>query len=393
MNIMEYFNLEVSPCKATLAFNASKEGIDSFLKIYGHLPTPPKSISFKQWHRPQRTWHSWCLRHNYHALATDPSPHRVFCASDINSLHDELRIQFLQTDQTNVIFAAGCNPQDGVPILTVNRKGWETFLNMLRCLRDKRYWFYVTEPNNESWLHLPFLLTSPYPGDPDDHVFKIVEFIRLEPEERVFLDLDEIKQHDENGCISFYMDMRSNSVGSLLFSQWMREFASSQDVSRNILNHWNDIFNSVRYGEPRWGEDIAPAWLYLMKTCTDSPYPIFSFGTRGDGTNDIYILGNAKGFEELADFVEEAAFTVDYDYSGSRPPNQRIRGYISLGVLFPDGVHPIKGWGLYYGGNHSPAYQSLSVDRADYKAVEEAERAFMNERIFYGDTGSRQDNG
>ncbi len=213
---VSYFNLEISPEGTAIVFNASKKGLDSFLKAYGNLEFPPAFISFVESRRPSRRWVSWEVKDNEEASVTDPSPYLGIINDHVwNDLMATLHFHFLEKDEGESILSAGMG--GGKIILFVNKKGWQNFLKLLRCLRHKSYWFYITPPNPKFVSQLPFQMNIPYPGDPEDHVFKAIEFIRLEADDKIRLDLN-----------SSSATVLGNSGGWFLFAQWMRSFAMSQ---------------------------------------------------------------------------------------------------------------------------------------------------------------------
>lgn len=390
---VEYFNLEVSECGTTLVFNASKKGLETFLRVYGNLETPPNYISFETLYRSQRIWCSREIQENTKALSTDPTPYMGVGSDKRNILQLFLYIQFLDSSPEKTILAVGYKEKTG-PVLVVNKNGWKKFLEMMRCLKDECYWFYVLAPRDESWSHLPFSLTNPYPGDPQDHVFKAIECIRLEPEKCIFLSPyfnygNNIDEHDV-ACGRAYGHIHGNSAGLLLFSQWMHEFAESPNFNQDILNVWNDIFRSVRSEEKQDYEDELPQWLHLRKVCVDSPYPVIALGGRADKTSNFYIFANTQGFQELAQLIEKSAFTYDHnDFGLSASSEGRWIGDLTKEITVPEGVCLCSGWELLEGAFFNPAYCPYAKHRFVPGALREGAGAiasrFINERIYYGD--------
>ena len=97
--------------------NASKKGIDAFLKLYGVLEVPPEKITFEGLSRLERRWSSCEIEENPEALITDPTPYmaggRMF-----NHLVNSLQIQFLANDHSeHTIFVAGMLLYDLKPVV------------------------------------------------------------------------------------------------------------------------------------------------------------------------------------------------------------------------------------------------------------------------------------
>lgn len=401
---IEYFNLEISYCCSTFIINASKKGIEAFLKQYAHLEVPPPSICFQKWSRPQRVWKSRSIETNPEVLPTDPTPYMARGALNPNHLHPILHIRFLEDDSEKAIFAVGCkHTQDIIPVLTVNRKGWKKFLDILNCLLNKCYWFYVTAPRDASWNHLPFLLTDPYPGDPEEHVFLALECIRLEPEKVIYLStevsvLQESIWHNNIEDLSAPLTaggyIHGNSAGLLMFSKWMHDFAISEEPSQDILNQWNDIFKSVRYGQPFESERPSPHWFHLRKICENSSGPALAFGALPDGSPDFYIFGNPWGFEELSRLTERSAFYYDHEDFFARSQKECFGGQLTKDIPAPEGIILFHGWELLEGAFFNAAYNPYSKHRfIEDPVVEpgiEIIKRFINERIYYGNNDQRK---
>lgn len=381
---LNYFNVEVSRCASTLAINASKKGIDTFLNTYGHLPIPPKVIAFKEMSRSQRKWASWDIRDNKKAVPTDPTPYMAYPNSSFNQLVDELHFNVIEQAE-DTLFAAGIH--NGIVLFYLNEKGWKQFLSMLRCLRDQTYWFYVTIPHNDSWKHLPFQLSASYPGTSDDKIFKAIEYIRLEPDNEAYLStslsLEEIERARVNNCCEdqnyFFgvtVTITGNSTGLLLFSKWMHEFALSPAQSHIILNQWETILESLTK-KPQIKQPFNR--IHLQKIEMNSSYSIFSFEGKDDGSEELYIFGNDKGFEELSQVIEEYAFNFDHEYFFERPSNKRLRGDSTEGLWGKQGTLSLMGWELLGGGLFTPKYYPLRFNY-DRKSIE-IEENFINDRI------------
>jgi hypothetical protein len=375
---VEYFNLEFSEDLNTLVFNASKKGIDTFLNTYGHLEVPPETISFEKSARPERRWHSQKLEENPNILPSDLTPFQV-SFSGKNMLVDMLHICFNEDDTESVLWA---DIRDEVPVavMTVNKKGWQQFLTLIHCLRDKSYWFYVSALM-PAWHHLPFQLTAPYRGKPADRALMAIEFIRLEPSNEIFLKAD-------------LNDVRGNATGLLLFSYWMRSFATSEEMEKDIYSRWNE--------PPKGASDSKDPriWIHLRKTRLDSPYPLFSFEEESNSTDphsfpkgDFYIFGNQKGFEEIAQIVEEYAFLKDDErfFPCNREKNEAqgwegCHGDPVEGGLGPKGFCSWPWWivgGPYYTPKYNPYKFKENAD-IDPRSRSEIRDNFINDRILSG---------
>ncbi len=390
---VEYFNLESSYCKSTLVINASKKGIEAFLKQYAHLEIPPSSISFQQWSRPQRIWKSWSIEENPDALPTEPTAYKAYSTLIPNDLHPTLHVRFLEDKSEKAILAAGYRgTKDILPILTVNRKGWKKFLDVLNCLLHKCYWFYVTASRDASWEHLPFLLTSPYPADPEEHAFLALECIRLEPEKVIYLSTNVSiyrgNQQNSPASIAAGGYIHGNSAGLLMFSKWMHDFAISKESSQDILNQWNDIYKSLRYGQSDESDPTLPHWFHLRKTCMDAPHRVLAFGAQTDEAPDFYIFGNSWGFEELSHFMETSAFYDDHDTYLARSPEKCFDGYITEDIPAPKGIVLFDAWELVEGAFYNAAYNPYATGRcipgAEREGAGNIANKFINERIYYG---------
>lgn len=113
-----YFNLEVSPCMGSLVFNASKNGINAFLKVYGDMEIPPQTISFKELQRPNRRWLSPEIQIDEHIKASDPTPYKLNLNGSIwNHLIPELRMELSVQDKSTILYAEMRDnvPWDGIP--------------------------------------------------------------------------------------------------------------------------------------------------------------------------------------------------------------------------------------------------------------------------------------
>lgn len=378
-----YFNFEISPSKTTLVINASKTGIDRFLELYSLSAAPPQRISLSVLSRAQRRWHSTEVGENPQAVPSDPT---LLMAANMNGysfndLASELHVQFLADKGSGAILYAGL--QDSIPVLTVNEKGWQNFLDILGHLRDKSCWFYVTSPNISSGLYFPFQLTKPGETCPS-HIFKAIECIRLEPEKYIYLNT----LVDSANLIDTELLIEGNSAGLLLFSQWMHSFAANHEISTDLLNPWNQLIGCFHppQEDPRVGS--TSNWVRLRKVQPNSPYPIFSFAMKDDGSSDLYIFGNSRGFEELSEITEKCAFYSDHDPYQESLPEKRLVGDTAKGVidaaLEREGFHSLNGWHLLGGGFFNPLYNPSKFETG---SAFDIRKKFINQRtIFYDST-------
>lgn len=310
LNKVSYFNLEISSNFDSLIFNTIKNGIDHFLKLYAHLDTPPESISFVKWQRPHRTWFSPRLFVNPKATNKDPTPYCVqsFNGSTKNHLIQTLKINYFEKNESPIFFAKLKNQ---IPSLFLNKKGWQTFLTLLHHLRDESYWFFVTSPNPHYQGHSVFQLSMPYFMQEHDQL-SIMEFIRLEPDKDFYLDV----------LAAFC----GNNTGFLLLSHWMRDFAISSVEQKDICNRWNNYPKSLQQTNLIY-DHLHPTWIHLHKIKIDSSHPLISFETKeGESKEHLYVFGNQKGFEEIAEIAKEYAFSSGHDGFSTRPLNTRRKG-------------------------------------------------------------------
>lgn len=369
MNLLEidrrYFNIEISWCKTTLVFNASKKGIDSFLEKYGTLELPPQTISCAGLNRKERRWSSWRIIENMDAQASDPTPYSAMPNDELNMLVNDLSVNFLPNEDSTTILYAYL--QGDIPILAVNKSGWQKFLHMMNYLRDESYWFYVV-PTSVADTKLP--------------LFKMIECIRLEPEEEIFLsaslDIEGIESGKDSQYFGVPQLITGNSGGLLLLSQWIEKFASSETISEDLLNQWRQLPKCT--GATDY-DDRNPTWIRLRKIELSSPYPIFSFEGRDDGSKDLYIFGNSEGFSELAQIIEEYSFSSDHEEFGKNYPEKRFRGDAAIGVLGPKGFRSLSGLNLLGGGFYTPKYDPRARRFVGSEAESgEARKNFVNKR-------------
>jgi hypothetical protein len=398
---VEYFNIELSPCETTLVINASKQGIQAFLNEYGALAVPPRRLSLAKWNRPQRRWLSWGIRFDEEALPDDPVPYvGKINTYTYNTLYPSLDIRYLEHTSLNTVVAGGCQ-KEGSPFLILNQEGWKYFLKMLNCLLHQKYWFYVTAHPNLKASHrpIPFQLIIPSLDNPFEHPILALEFIRLEPERQIYLDLlfkiEKKPQHPGSDKYIYErmrgLDIRGNSAGFLLFSNWMRAFAVSPDDSQDIENPWNDKSKIMKHPEGSKGDIRLPQPLCLRKACMEICSPIYSFNWKEDDKGELYIFGNSQGFKEIADITEQYAFCSDHDTSFDRPLNisKRMVGEPTSGIPTPSNIHSLDTWELWGGALYNPTYNPFSWHTLKYDdkdmTPQEAGKTFIKDRIYYGD--------
>jgi hypothetical protein len=319
-----------------------------------------------------------------------------------NTLYPSLDIRYLEHTSLNTVVAGGCE-KEGSPFLILNQEGWKLFLKMLNCLLHQRYWFYVTAHPNLKASHrpIPFQLIIPSLDNPAEHPILALEFIRLEPERQIYLDLlfkiEKKPQHPGSDKFKYELkwplDLQGNSAGFLLFSKWMRAFAVSPDDSQDIVNAWNDKSKIMKHVESEEKKIILPQPLCLRKACTEISFPVYSFNWKEDDKGEIYIFGNSQGFKEIADFTEQYAFYSDHDDDFSNRPlsssSKRMIGDTTADIPMPSNIQSFRGWGLWGGALYNPAYDPFSRYTLKYDdkdmTPQEAGKTFIKDRIYYGD--------
>lgn len=367
---IEYFNIEVSRCRRVLVVNGNKQGIDRFYHQCLSISSDSGDITLQTLPRPQRRWHSWSIEINPAPLATDPSIFHTDTHSETNRLANELRVRFLKDASSDMIFHAIL--KDDNPILIVNKKGWNQFLNMLLYLRDSSKWFYVV-PKNRLFTR-PLLFEYRIPKNKiEDSLFGAIECIRLEPEEEVLLYTSLCKERiqavmQENdprecGYLGTENTIRGNTTGLLYLSYSLRNFALEESTTKDVLNPWDPNHSSLEQN-----------WIHLRKVHSDSNNTILSFQTKLDEQHEFYIFGNEKGLISLANIIEKYAFRSDSDHlveTESHP----YEGDLTPGRWGGDDFYPLVGWYLCGGSFQSHLYDPSYFAKSD--------KPLINEKVVY----------
>ena len=389
-----FFNIEISTCRTALTVHANEEGISNFLKEYGSSSQPPEVIFLSKISRPERRWNSWKIKDNETFVLEDPTPFiATYYVSVLNTPAPVLRIKFVEESAEPILCAALSNK---IPTLTVNKQGWQKFLSALRCLRDHAYWFYITVVN-DGWEHLPFQLTTPYRGPPEDEPFLGIEFIRTIPEEKMclllYLNYDEIladqkyttQENIDNHCIFLSLDLGGNALGLLTFSQWIKEFAESDEIEKSFVNKWIDFVH--KKGKPI----LEDKYIVLKKLTEKKSKPVLSFEFLHEQPHHLYIFANDEGFYCFAKKLASYAFAPDYDNSDFEIERRTVD-------LLNDDYIAFNGYRIHGGGYFYPKYNPLfAVQFNDKLLPQEADfqrylicRNFINERVIlhYDDTSA-----
>lgn len=117
VELPDYFNIQTS--ETTLTINATKGGIDQFLKQYGHLKTPPKSIDLLPFQDENRIWGSKWIVPAWQPLSDDVCPYQAetfdtsYFASDCYTLAPSLTIRFIADASDPIIFYATAPKLEG----------------------------------------------------------------------------------------------------------------------------------------------------------------------------------------------------------------------------------------------------------------------------------------
>lgn len=174
------------------------------------------------------------------------------------------------------------------PELILNQKGWDQFIELLKILKKKKEWFFVTHLN-PGVKDIPYFLTPHFGKENDSFTFKALEFIRPELEEKPCLRM---VGHKIGG----------NCHGLMLFTKWIRDFVKSGETERFILNEWIQI--------P--GVKLKPGclekeqWIFLEKFQDNFKEPFLSLERHHKDC--LVIWGNDRGFSELINFTEKYTF-------------------------------------------------------------------------------------
>ena len=344
---LNYFNIEIPRDGSAFVINASKRGIDSFLERYSD--PIPKVIHLDNWSRPYRKWESHSLNELY-KLTNTWSP-RV----DLLWVENELHIQLVEEDHQPLLCVGGCRDvplgyEGYPPTLTVNRKGWQKFLDALRYLRDENFWFYIPSPSLNPGLQLRFELSEPYKGNRWDHVFPCIEMIRLEPYEEISLEIEDIEPPDFSSFII------GNCSGELLLCYWLYSFAEDQEKEREIINYW------TRFSHRRDEPSPDPTTLVFHRIEDERfRYPSFSIQCKEE-RKVTHIFGNSSGFQEFGIAIENFAFRKDHEKwilestTGKSPP---FLGSLSKEILPTENFYRAKWWGINGGGGYDKRYNPI----------------------------------
>lgn len=338
-----YLNISSFYQEKVLVINASKEGITHFLDLYAELEIPPAVIPLQDLHTPYR---NGSLRPVINELTQDSDliPHCVeLYDRGYGRVQLELNIHFIEGNQKTPILCAGISGEAAFPSysltsLTMNREGWKEFLVILRHLRDKSQWFYVTTPQ-PAWSHIPFKLSTPYAGDPQDMPLLAIECVRLEPEEKLFLVACLDKKGVEEGLNG--IDIRGNPTGLLFFSRRIEQFIESKEEMMLIHNTQttHPLAKEVSYPDHT---------IQLRKVETNLTSSVLSFEYKKGAYDTLYIFGNNAGLKGLSDTFWTYAYKWDHEEFYKRAQN--YPGDLTPGVLFGgEGFCSLGGWHLLGG--------------------------------------------
>lgn len=366
-----YCNIEISPCKRVLVVNGNKQGIDHFYQQCREVSFDSTDVLLQPLCRRQRRWHSWGVQINPNPLVTDPSAYHAICNVDTNQLASGLRIRFHQTRSPEMIFYGILEKND--PILIVNKKGWEQFLDMLLYLRDHSKWFYVV-PKNPLFtqpLRFDYCISK---NQSSHSLLSALECIRLEPEEEVKLytclnrkRLQEVIQekglshYSQCGYLSMEHTIRGTAAGLLYLSLSLRNFVAEKSDAKDLLNPWDPNHRSSE-----------PNWIHLRRVDSELNQIILSFQTKVDDQNEFYIFANEKGLIGLADIIEKYAFRFDSDHfiDSDSPLHE---GDLIRGRWGGSDFYPVTGWYLKGGAFQSPLYNPTYF--------EGFKKTFINEKV------------
>ena len=459
IEIPDYFNIQTSD--TTLTINATKGGIDQFLKRYGSLKKPPEVIDLTSCHNPNRIWGSRRVVPAEKRFPNDISPYRAISPGYSRSpenyyiVVDSLKINFIETSSEEVIlYATGPYPEGHYkeidkcdfydlsvkiwwdhfdhdfsrrvgdstsekfkwifgpllkitkestkkhslaelkkhlskygsvedlsernlslavsviessypeildifnkvyhPELTVNQKGWQQFIELLKIFRDKKDWFFVTHLYKKKDKNYPFQLTTVLNEKEKPFVFKDLEFIRPEIEKVPCIRTREL-------------DITGNCHGLLIVAKWLKDFALSCEKNKFILNQWRRIPNFSL--KPGYIE--SDQWILIEKFEETLDEPFFSAEVDfRDRKNCLLLRGNYNGFLKVAERLEQHAFTAikegySYGYEGKKYKNKSIEYFKKRMVkeLFLIGCAYIHG-GFKFSLKYEPLAQ-YAIERSE----------------------------
>lgn len=175
------------------------------------------------------------------------------------------------------------------PQLTVNQKGWEQFIRLLKILRDTKEWFFITQLYShcqQYFYHLTPILNK----EENPAIFKTIEFIRPTLE--------------KTPCIRIKKSYISgNCYGLLVIAKWVSDFQKSSEKTQTILNQWARI-----PGLPlKSGCKEKKHWILLEKFEESLEEPFLSMEYKKFNDN-IVIRGNRLGFDFLIKWLKQHAF-------------------------------------------------------------------------------------
>lgn len=101
VEIPDYFNIQTS--ETTLTINATKGGIDQFLKEYGSLKKTPEMIDLRPFKSPNHLWGSRRIVLAEKRFSDDISPYRAIPSWRPDTIVDSLKINFIEKFTNKVI--------------------------------------------------------------------------------------------------------------------------------------------------------------------------------------------------------------------------------------------------------------------------------------------------
>jgi hypothetical protein len=356
---LDYFNIEI-PSLDVLVINASKKGLDTFLKLYSDII--PERIILKGWSLPNRRWTTFS-RTDFFRLT------KHYLRDGLSKTIEHLDICFIDDYEETTIFSAEF--RDG-PVLFVNRRGWQKFLDALRHLRDENYWFYIPTPSHNPGMNLRFELSDPYEGEQKDHVFKCIECIRLEPYEEISLKVK--GKLRPNGLYAF---IRGNCTGLLLLRYWLDSFANSGEKYQEFINEW-PVFSC---GIP--DNEVYKSNKICLHKIDSEDIPLISFQCQ-EGSSDFHMFGNKKGFQEIYEWIEWYAFDSDHDdwYLELRSGKKEVyKGSLSAEVEPAKHFIRAEGWEIVGGCFYDQKYNPL---HGHYYPIDpDVKQKFIRERLVF----------
>lgn len=354
---IEYFNVEVDASACTLAFNASRKGIDAFLRRLPVTLTNSFHCDLKSLQRPERRWTSTSIVEQSNPMASASVSYQIKSGQGLpNEVLEGINFRLIDSHSTHLIFFVSL--QDKTPVLTVNQTGWKQFLDMLNYLRDHSFWFCVLK--DPSIYQVPFRLSVPDQVD-DCRILSAIECIRLEPESSMYLkaglDSEFVKRlRLENGTDPKHFSERhmikGNSAGLLQLSVWFHEFSSSSEEEVLLENKWGQIpQQSGTFAINDVLLEKNAEYIHLKKIRDNIPAPVISFEGTVDSNPELYIFGNVEGFVELSRLIEQYAFKTDHDEMFFiKPVAIRCKGDLYPRNFGDKKFRSFTNWGIIGGG-------------------------------------------